>query len=476
MKIKYALPLGALLSGLFIVAGCELTTPFERLSLYEVDPIIYTQFVQPILDDKCTRCHIGADAARGLRLDSWPNVVAGSDFGEAVIPFDGENSLMVKMTSRLAGGPHPFELEADTLTTEEFDFLKRWIKEGAKFDDGSIPNADATQLLYVPNQNDALISVIDIESKKVIRTIDLTKLEPAYSPNARPHDIELDPNGENWYVTLIGDNKVVKMGQRPNNINLFIGEVNFETPGMLAVNPQTDQLFVARSLSAVSPPQSVGVINRSEMSIEEVNILFPRPHALVVNPLGTYAHTGSLVENRVMTIDTDTKEVTFTLLSAPFNAFIHFSMSPDGNTIAASGQSSNQVAFINSSAPPGLSRIGAIEVGNEPWHPVWTPDGEFVYVGNKDDNTVSVIDVNAFSVMQTISGNGLAEPHGSAISPDGNYVFISNRNTNGSYTPRYDFGNNQDTGTVVVINTATNEIEKIIEVGRYPAGLSTIRQ
>ena len=38
----------------------------------------------------------------------------------------------------------------------------------------------------------------------------------------------------------------------------------------------------------------------------------------------------------------------------------------------------------------------------------------------------------------------------------------------------YDLGNNQDKGTVVVINTATNEIEKVIEVGRFPTGLSAI--
>ena len=109
-----------------------------------------------------------------------------------------------------------------------------------------------------------------------------------------------------------------------------------------------------------------------------------------------------------------------------------------------------------------------------PWHPVWTPDGSRVYVGNLGDNSVSVLDMNSGSILQTITGHGLAEPHGSAVSPDGQFVFISNRNTQGAYVPRYDFGNNHDKGTVVVINTGSNEIERVIEVGRFPAGLSTI--
>ena len=121
-----------------------------------------------------------------------------------------------------------------------------------------------------------------------------------------------------------------------------------------------------------------------------------------------------------------------------------------------------------------MGRLGAIEVESLPWHPVWTPDGARVYVGNQGSNSVSVLDMNTSTVMATITGDGLAQPHGASVTPDGDYVFISNRNSDGTYTPRYDFGTNQDKGTVVVVNTSTNEIEKVIEVGRWPAGLSAI--
>ena len=52
----------------------------------------YTQ-VQQVLDAKCTPCHAGPQAARGLKLDSWESLIAGSAHGEAVIPVAAENRV-----------------------------------------------------------------------------------------------------------------------------------------------------------------------------------------------------------------------------------------------------------------------------------------------------------------------------------------------------------------------------------------------
>ena len=432
--------------------------------------------IQPIFDAKCVQCHTGTDAAQGLRLDSWPNLVAGSDHGNAIIAFNGDNSLLINMATVLVGGPHPLEQSADTLTTEEITFLKRWIDAGAFFDDGSIPYEDATQLLYVPNQNDALISIIDAESKTVIRSVDLVKLRAdIFTPNARPHHVAVDASGERWYVSLIGDNKVAEFRNSTGLKPVFEGVVDFETPGILAVNGATQEVFVGRSLTAVAPPQSIGVISQADRSLREVDVLAPRPHALAIDPSGNFVHTGSLSESRITTVNTGNDEVSFIFLANPLHSFVQFAVSTDGTRMVASGQTSGQVVILNTAGLPDIIRVGSIEVGSMPWHPVWTPDGDKVYVGNLGDNSVSVLDMNNLNVQQTITGPGLSQPHGSSITPDGEFVFISNRNTEGGYIPRYDFGTNQDKGTVVVINTATNEIEKVIEVGRFPAGLSVIR-
>ena len=62
-----------------------------------------------------------------------------------------------------------------------------------------------------------------------------------------------------------------------------------ETPGMLALVPGGGQLVVSRSMSAVNPPKRVGLIRTSDMTGEEIDVLFPRPHPMAVGhqPLTT---------------------------------------------------------------------------------------------------------------------------------------------------------------------------------------------
>lgn len=425
--------------------------------------------VQRLLDAKCTRCHAGADAALGLRVDTWKNLFKGSAHGEAIIPYDAANSLLIEITTKLVGGPHPGELSADTLTRAEVDTLTRWINAGAPSDLGEVPFENAVQRLYVCNQDDAIVSVIDMETNLVVRTIELQEL--GFSPNAKPHHTAVDPDGSFWYVSLIGDNWVLKF----NRENELVGQVQFERPGMLSLHQTEDLLFVGRSMAAVNPPQRIGVIKRSDMTIDEIDVFFPRPHALQVSADGRHVYAASLAVNQIASVNRETEELELTTLEGqgPPHVLVQFALSPDGGTLVAGGQLTGKLLIFDASAPPTLTLIDAIDVNPAPWHPVFTPDGRFVYVGNNEANTVTVIDMENRSVAAVIEGRGIAEPHGIAVSADGRYVYVSNRNLKGGYTPRYDLGDNERTGTVVVINTATRAIEKVIEIGRYPAGMST---
>jgi DNA-binding beta-propeller fold protein YncE len=138
---------------------------------------------------------------------------------------------------------------------------------------------------------------------------------------------------------------------------------------------------------------------------------------------------------------------------------------------ALTSQLTNQVILLDTADPPDVARIGAIEVGAAPWHPVFTPDGNTLYVPEKDANRITAIDMQALSVSTVIEGPGLAEPHGSTIRPDGKYLYVSNRNTRGTYQSRYDFGSDKNVGTLVVVDTETNQIVKVLELEEYPAGL-----
>ena len=320
--------------------------------------------------------------------------------------------------------------------------------------------------LYVCNQGEATISIIDMESKTIETTVDLK--ERGFSENAKPHHVVAEPDGSYWYVTLIGENTILKFNQE----NEIVGRVDdFEVPGLLAMHPSSNRLYAGRSMSAVDPPKSLGVINRDEMAVtKRVGTFFPRPHPLAVRADGRYAFIASLATNQLMGMSTESGETKMTRLGGDTQTLVQFAMTPDGSTLIGGGQRTGQLLLFDASQAPTLSVTDTLQVGKQPWHPVISTDGSTAYVPNKMSHSISVVDLTNPAVTATIEGEGLAQPHGAVLSADGRYLFVSNNNRKGTYEPT---GDNPKAGTVTVIDTKTNEITKVIEVGTYPTGVGT---
>ncbi len=336
-------------------------------------------------------------------------------------------------------------------------------------------------LLYVTNQNGASVSVIDVDSREEVGRVDLQAL--GFGPNAKPHDTALEPDGSFWYVSLIGENRVLKF-DRENNL---VGQVEMEVPGLVVAHPTRDLLVVGRSMSAVNPPSSVALIRRSDMTLlDEIEVLFARPHANAVN--GQYAYSASLAENRMGVIDLDSGDVELIDLPEPAtidtagmehaehagmtpHTLVEFALSPDGRWMVAGGQISGVLMVFDLADPSTPRLVQRVQIGGAPWHPAFTPDGRFVYVPLNRANQVAVVDTGTWEVVERIQGRGIAQPHGAAPSPDGRYMFISNNNLEGTYVAT---GSDSGVGTVAVVDTGTREIVQVIEVGPNATGLETV--
>jgi DNA-binding beta-propeller fold protein YncE len=328
------------------------------------------------------------------------------------------------------------------------------------------PGQAQSPKLYVCNQGEATVSIIDMESQTVETAIDLKKR--GFSKNAKPHDVVAEPDGSHWYVTLIGANTILKFDRQ----NEIVARVDgFEVPGLLALHASSNRLYAGRSMSAVDPPKSMGVINRENMSVmKRVDTFFPRPHPLSIRTDGSYAFVASLATNQLMGMNTESEETKMTRLGGDTQTLVQFAMTPDGDKLIAGGQKTGQLLVFDAGNAPALSVTDTLSVGKQPWHPVISGDGSTAYVPNKMSHSISVVDLTNPAVTTTIEGEGLAQPHGTALSPDGQHLFVSNNNRKGNYRPS---GDNPDTGTVTVIDTESNEIAKVIEVGTYPTGVGT---
>lgn len=92
--------------------------------------------------------------------------------------------------------------------------------------------------------------------------------------------------------------------------------------------------------------------------------------------------------------------------------------------------------------------INTIEVGEEASHGIEiTPDGRFLYTGDFQNGLIKIFDLSSNELIKTLEVNSTA--HGIDMSPDGKYILVAS-------------GSESE---VAVIDTAKQEIVKVIEEG-----------
>lgn len=327
--------------------------------------------------------------------------------------------------------------------------------------DGGHEHDHTSANLYVMNQGEATVSVLNPSTGALVKTIRLADL--GFSATAQPHFAVFESDGSAWYLSLIGDNTVAKF----NAADAVVAKVTTNQPGMLALGTgaAAGQLAVTRSLSAVNPPASVAVVNRSSMQVlDERPIPGPHPHAL--GSADGRFFTASLRQNVLVTLRPDGTSAT-TPVDGADQGLAHLAVAPDHSRIAVSADLTGLVHFYTVRSDGSLAPEGTVATGGRPWHSHFSMDGAKLYVPLYQANAVAVVDVASRKVVKTITGNGLANPYTAMLSPDGASLFVSNANLNGAYAASAN-------GTVVWIDTATDAITRVVEVGRYPTGLAMV--
>lgn len=319
--------------------------------------------------------------------------------------------------------------------------------------------------LYVPNQDDATISVIDPASMRLLRTIDLRRY--GVGDNAKPHHVQVEPDGRAWYVTLIGAGKVLKL-DRDDRV---LGNARMEVPGLIALHPSRDLMFVARSMSAVNPPPRMAVIRRSDMTVvDEVDLLFPRPHGIVVHPQGAVVYVASLGTNQIATVGVDDGEVRLLDVPGSPHGFVQLAVSPDGKLLAATAELTDSLMIFDLSRPESPRLVRGVAMPDGPFEPAFTRDGRTIYVTALNANRVAAVDTRDWSATVLPEDPGYGQPHGIALSPDGSHLFVGNRHQAGGVHDHAG-GKPKAPGTVVAICLGTRSVDTVLSVGNYAAGL-----
>ncbi|MBN1842347.1 MAG: fibronectin type III domain-containing protein [Deltaproteobacteria bacterium] len=265
--------------------------------------------------------------------------------------------------------------------------------------------------VYVANPDANAVYVLDTSDGELIHTLEAGK---------KPVGVTASPNGRFVYVTNWRDNtvSVIDTGIHSDGSPEVVGppiQVG-RTPIGVAVSPDGRYVYVANyhgnsedaengSLSVITAPNGQVL-----WTVEDLGKL---PVGVAVSPDGGYVYITNLGDDTVSVIDTNTREEVTGLYTR-------------------------------------------IKVGRAPMGVAVSPSGDYIYVASRNSDsqngTVSVIqtadDVVDYDVVKTVYDVG-KQPVGVSVTPDGAYVYVTCR------------GDDTEDGTVSVIRTSDYNVESI---------------
>src|SRR6185312_13305890 len=119
MRTARTIALGWCLALTAVAGGAEPPAIASR----EAD--FFERRVRPVLVENCVSCHGPEKQKSGLRLDSRPALMKGSDSGPVVNPGDPDDSPLIEAVRRTGANPMP---PKKTLRPEAVADLATWVK------------------------------------------------------------------------------------------------------------------------------------------------------------------------------------------------------------------------------------------------------------------------------------------------------------------------------------------------------------
>jgi len=89
--------------------------------------VSYAKDVRPILESRCSNCHMGEFTSADLHMETYESLMAGSQNGAIIIPGKAKESLLVK---KITKGEMP--KRGPKLTPEQVQIITDWINAGAQ--------------------------------------------------------------------------------------------------------------------------------------------------------------------------------------------------------------------------------------------------------------------------------------------------------------------------------------------------------
>jgi|TARA_R100000750_G_scaffold30200_3_gene19226 YVTN family beta-propeller protein len=272
----------------------------------------------------------------------------------------------------------------------------------------------------------------DVEDHKINYTLAYSDFinDSGASLATHPQGIAVNPaNGLTYVANQLSNNvSVIDIaGQLVQLVELQASVLGFNSPVAVAVNTNSSSVHYGKVYVAGSVTDTVSVIDLS-LNVTNTIATGVRPVDLAFNPVNNQLYVVNLFSDNLTVIDTDTENVSTTLGVGtdplgvgihPINGEIYVANSSDNtvsiwdaannliNTLAAVGTTPVSVTYhpVNDEMYVVCSQsnelfpiegsthnlLPSIATGNSPYKSIFNPANNFLYVGNRADDTFTVI-------------------------------------------------------------------------------------
>jgi YVTN family beta-propeller protein len=435
----------------------------------------YPGKVAIVIENNCMggSCHSTATVVNGgLDLSSWDAMMRGDSLVNDVIPFNARLSYLFQHinTNRERGEKAlpRMPLARDPLSDEEQKIIYDWINDGAKSSEGQIPYEHVTKKLFVPNQGEDVLSVIDAETNRLIRA-------EQFETGSEPATVITDPTKEYLYLGFQDNSGTVK------KIRISDYEITAEltsglVPKSLTITPDGKKGYISSYPSAFK--NRIGVFDPISMKMTKTieTPLIRSSLAMICSQDGKYLYVSGYESDNVLIIDTKTDTVVTNLLMdasvpvAPDETYSSkyapstLALSNDGKYLFVAAINSQRV-FVFDLLTNTIKTLIPVEVFPRGMKVV--PTTNEMWVVNGGSNDISIIDMTSLEVTTIIETVG-NEPASIEFSADGSLVYVaclSKKASSGHHS-----GGSQPS-SVFVFDRAARKIIKEIEMPVFSAGI-----
>jgi YVTN family beta-propeller protein len=292
--------------------------------------------------------------------------------------------------------------------------------------------------IYVSNQIDNTVSVIDGATHKTVATVGV---------GVSPAQMALSPDRKSLYIANTGSNTVSVLNTKTDTIGRTIALPPRSRPIDVAVNPDGRYLYAADGGS-----NRVSVVDtRAKRVVKSVRV-GTQPLSVAVAPDGRTVYAANSGSGDVSVIDAMTNRVVRSIPTGRFPSGV--AITPDGAFLYVTNQLSG-VTVVNA----GNGSVAATLRAPSPFSVAMSPTGDRAYVAGLGPGTVTAIDTATHRVSSTVS----VGPYGTdpfTVRASGDAVYVANQGTN----------------TLTVIDRRTFRTAYTIATGNSPYGIAVVEQ